>query len=131
LPGGETASAAALDATVLFGIVQTPDLWPQYLAGVGLAGYQPRKIRTFDNVQVMYEAAAKGLGLALASRELAASQLATGRLVLPFRNAEVTLRQSYYLVCRKERRDQPALRALRRVLTATSVEPRMRAAHAN
>jgi len=130
LPLGGMVSPASLDATVLFDVVQTPDLWPQYLAGVGLGDYRPRKRRAFDNVQVMYEAAANGLGLSLASDELAAGQLATGRLVRPFRNAAVPLRQSYYLVCRKDRRDQPALRALRRVLTGSG-EARVRAAHAS
>jgi LysR family glycine cleavage system transcriptional activator len=106
---------AALDRTVLFGIVQTPDLWPQYLNGVGLGDYRPRRQRNFDNVQVMYEAAANGLGLALAADELAGVPLASGRLVKPFSNEPVALRQSYYLVYRKERQS-PALRALRAAL---------------
>ena len=116
LRGGRPISPAALDRVVLFDIVQTPDLWAQYLKGVGLAGYQPRQRRSFDNVQVMYAAAANGLGLALASDELAGGLLAAGRLVKPFRNDPVALRQSYYLVCRKERRERPALRALRAAL---------------
>jgi LysR family glycine cleavage system transcriptional activator len=110
-------SAAALDRTVLLGIAQVPDLWPQYLSAVGLARYQPRRTETFDNVQIMYEAAANGLGLALAAHELVDGLLASGRLVEAFTNEPVTLRQSYYLVYRKDRRDQPALRMLRKVLT--------------
>jgi LysR family glycine cleavage system transcriptional activator len=105
----------ALDRTVLFDIVQTPDLWSQYLQGVGLGDYRPRRRRSFDNVQVMYEAAANGLGVALAADELAATHLASGRLVKPFSNEPVALRQSYYLVYRKER-VPPALRALRAAL---------------
>ena len=109
-------SAAALDRTVLLGISQTPDLWPQYLSAVGLRRYQPRRTETFDNVQIMYEAAANGLGLALAAHELVDGLLASGRLVEAFTNEPVTLRQSYYLVYRKDRREQPALRMLRKVL---------------
>ncbi len=45
--------------------------------------------------------------------ELVGSQLTAGRLVKPFHNDPVPLRQSYYLVYRKERRERPALRALR------------------
>ena len=37
LPAGKPISAAALDKTTLLDIAQAPDLWPQYLAGVGLA----------------------------------------------------------------------------------------------
>ena len=117
LRGSRPVTAAALDRTVLFDIVQAPDLWSQYLRAVGLRTYQPRERRSFDNVQVMFEAVANGLGVALAAQELVSSQLAAGRLVKPFSNDPVLLRQSYYLVCRKERHDQPALRALRRALT--------------
>ena len=107
---------AALDGTTLLGLVHTPDLWPQYLAGLGLAGYRPRHIQTFDNVQVMHEAAANGLGLALTVRELVEGQLGAGRLVPAFSNPPVSLRQAYYLVYRQDRRKEPALRALRGVL---------------
>jgi LysR family glycine cleavage system transcriptional activator len=119
-------SPAALDRTVLLDIVQAPDLWTQYLAGVGLVGYRPRQRRSFDNAQVMFEAAANGLGLALAAGQLVAAPLAAGRLVRPFSNPAVALRQSYYLVYRKERRDLPALRALRQALMPRSRAPRSR-----
>jgi LysR family transcriptional regulator, glycine cleavage system transcriptional activator len=114
-PGG-LASAAVLDGMVLLDIAQAPDLWPQYLAGVGLEGYRPRRVQIFDNVQVLYEAAANGLGLALAARQLVDGQLAAGRLVAAFSNPPVRLRQSYYLVCRPDRRERSALRVLREAL---------------
>jgi len=116
LRGDKPIAPAALESTVLFDIVQAPDLWSQYLQGVGLGGYRPRRRRSFDNVQVMYEAAANGLGIALAADELVGRHLMSGRLIKPFTNDPVALRQSYYLVYRKERRDQPALRALRAAL---------------
>ena len=116
LPAGKPISAAALDKTTLLEIAQAPDLWPQYLAGVGLAGYQPRRSQTFDNAQVMFAAVANGLGLALGARELVERQLKSGRLVAPFSNKPVAIRQSYYLVYTRERQDQPALKALRRAL---------------
>ena len=109
-------SRAALDRVTLFGIVHTPDLWPQYLRGVGLAGHEPRRLQFFDNVQLMYEAAANGLGIALAPVQLAQAHLASGRLVRPFSDPPVALEQSYYLVYRRDRADRPALRALRKAL---------------
>lgn len=117
LPPGGPISAAVLDAAVLLDIAQAPDLWPQYLAGVGLEGYRPRRVQVFDNVQVLYEAAANGLGLALAARQLVDGHLAAGRLVAAFGNPPVRLRQSYYLVCRPDRRERAALQALREALT--------------
>ena len=116
LPTGKPASAAALDSTTLLEIAQSPDLWPQYLAGIGLTGYRPRRVQTFDNAQVMFAAVANGLGLALGARELVERQLESGRLVAPFSNPPVAIRQSYYLVYTKDRKDQPALKALRRAL---------------
>ncbi|MGZ5910254.1 MAG: LysR substrate-binding domain-containing protein [Reyranella sp.] len=130
LPAGKPASAAALDSTTLLEIAQSPDLWPQYLAGIGLAGYRPRRVQTFDNAQVMFAAVANGLGLALGARELVERQLASGRLVAPFSNPPVAIRQSYYLVYTKDRKDQPALKALRRALVgggaAKAARPRVR-----
>ncbi|HEY3908483.1 MAG TPA: LysR substrate-binding domain-containing protein [Stellaceae bacterium] len=115
-PCGASASPAALDRATLLGVVHIPDLWPQYLAGLGMAGYRPRRVQTFDNVHVMHEAAANGLGLALTVRELVGEQLVAGRLEPAFSNPPVPLRQGYYLVCRKDRHREPALRALRGAL---------------
>lgn len=113
---GEPASATALEQATFLEVVHMPDLWPQYLAGLGFRGYRPRQLQTFDNLQILHEAAAIGLGLALTARELVEAHLATGRLAPAFSDAPVTLRQSYYFVCRKDRRDEPALRALRSAL---------------
>lgn len=113
---GVPASKAMLEEATFLEVVQLPDLWPQYLAGLGFRGYQPRQKHTFDNLQVLHEAAANGLGLALTTRELVEAHLTTGRLAPAFSNAPVTLRQSYYFVCRKDRQDEPALRALRSTL---------------
>lgn len=113
---GVPASTAMLEEATFLEVVQMPDLWPQYLAGLGFRGYQPRQKHTFDNLQVLHEAAANGLGLALTTRELVEAHLTTGRLAPAFSNAPVMLRQSYYFVCRKDRQDEPALRALRSTL---------------
>jgi len=126
LPQGGLLSVSALDKTNLLDIVQAPDLWAQYLAAVGLGGYRPRHMQTFDNAQVMYEAAANGQGLALAAKELVEGQLASGRLIQPFANAPVLLPQSYYLVYRKKPRAQPALQVLRGALGIDTTRPRLR-----
>jgi len=126
LPRGGLVSADVLDRTVVLDIVHTPDLWAQYFTGVGLGGYRPRRTQTFDNVLVMHEAAANGLGLALTARQLVDVQLASGRLVQPFSNAPVPLRQSYYLVYRKDRQDHAGLRALRGALLADAACDRLR-----
>jgi LysR family transcriptional regulator, glycine cleavage system transcriptional activator len=126
LPQGGLVCAAALDQMDLLDIVQAPDLWAQYLAAVGLPRYWPRHTQTFDNAQVMYEAAAHGQGLALAPKELVESQLGSGRLIQPFANAPVLLRQSYYLVYRRAPRQLPALQVLRRALGIDRANYRLR-----
>src|SRR5258708_7835692 len=68
LPDRAPATTAALDRTTLLDIAQAPDLWPQYLAGIGLADYRPRRSQTFDNAQVMIAATTSGLRLALSAR---------------------------------------------------------------
>jgi len=115
-PCDEPASTETLEQATFLEVAHMPDLWPQYLSGLGFRGYQRRQKHTFDNLQVLHEAAANGLGLALTTRELVEAYLTTGRLAPAFSNAPVTLRQSYYFVCRKDRRDEPALRALRNTL---------------
>jgi LysR family glycine cleavage system transcriptional activator len=115
-PCGAPASIAGLDQATFLGVVHMPDLWRQYFSGLGFPGYRPQRVQVFDNLQVLHEAAASGLGLALTSWELAEFQLSAGRLAPAFCNEPVPLRQAYYLVCRKDRREEPALRALRGAL---------------
>ena len=110
---GEPASMAKLEQATFLEVVHMPDLWPQYLAGLGFRGYLPRQRHTFDNMQVMQEAAANGLGLVLTTRELVEPHLTAGRLAPAFSDAPVTLHQSYFFVCRKDRWDEPPLQALR------------------
>lgn len=61
--------------------MRPPRLWSTWsaLAGVPLDPDQPRQ--RFDSVQVLHEAAARGLGLAVGLRPLVAPCLAEGRLV--------------------------------------------------
>jgi hypothetical protein len=67
----------------------------------------------------MYEAAAqRPRHRACVRRSWSADSSAAGRLVKPFTDDPVPLRQSYYLVLSRERREQPALRALRAALSA-------------
>ena len=59
----------------------------------------------------MYEAVANGLGIALARTSWSARSSRPAGWSSRSATTPVPLRQSYYLVYRKERRDEPAMRA--------------------
>jgi LysR family glycine cleavage system transcriptional activator len=106
------ATPERLDRLPFLSIAQAPQLWDEWFAAIGLAGYRPKRVQTFDNTQILLEAAAAGMGLALCFEVLAASHLAAGRLVSAFSNLPVRSARSYYLVYRPRDKNWPPLRAL-------------------
>ena len=56
-------------------------LWGEWFEAVGVADFVPRRIETYDSGQVIYEAAAAGMGLALGAPPLVDSYIGSGRLV--------------------------------------------------
>jgi LysR family glycine cleavage system transcriptional activator len=89
-----------------------PGAWPQWLAAAGVPHLRSHDARTFDNAQLLLEAALAGQGIALATDVLAHRYLAEGRLVRPFDLAAVST-ATYHFVCRRGDLDRPAVRALR------------------
>ena len=71
-------SEAALTDYPLLGVREPHDMWNRWLAGAGLAG--ERSIRSFATLGMMYEAAAAGMGVALAVPMLCERPLAAGLL---------------------------------------------------
>ncbi|MEC9345856.1 MAG: transcriptional regulator GcvA [Pseudomonadota bacterium] len=71
--------------------------WAEWLAAAGVSGVDPRKGPMFDNSAMLLQAAAEGLGVAMARHALAYADLLAGRLVRPF---PMTLGSelAYYLV---------------------------------
>lgn len=76
LANGRAAPLGAedLETFPLVSVRHPHDLWERWL------GVQPRDMRTYDTLQMMYEAAAAGLGVALAAPLLSEPFLASGRL---------------------------------------------------
>jgi LysR family glycine cleavage system transcriptional activator len=79
--------------------------WDNWLERAGYRGPLPDERVTFDCAQVMYEAAARGVGITLAVRPLVDAFLATGRLKKAFDLSLPTL-GSYYLVASPDARRQ-------------------------
>ncbi len=89
-----TCTLEGLGELPLLGIRGRPELWPEcHNAGL------PQLVRVhqeFDNVHLLYRAAACGLGVDV----LVQRYLDDRQLVQPF-NSQYRLRNSYYVVCRK------------------------------
>lgn len=94
-----------------------PDSWRDWLAAVGQPDLRPVGQQDYDNLLLLYEAAAGGLGIGLGIDAVVAPYLADGRLVAPL-TERARRSRSYWLVGRPAERDRPAIRAFRRWLLA-------------
>jgi LysR family glycine cleavage system transcriptional activator len=73
---------AGLVTCPLLDMRSPPDLWPQWLYSAGYRGRVPKAAQAFDTNQLAYEAAASGMGIALAVPLLANRFLESGRLLV-------------------------------------------------
>lgn len=91
--------------------------WELWLGLAGVEGVDARRGPIFTDSGMVVQAAAEGQGVALARRQLAAGDLAAGRLIQPF---EVTIPHdlAYYLVCPEATAEQPKIAAFRDWLLA-------------
>lgn len=96
--------------------------WDKWFKVAGISGVDARRGPRFANATVALEAAADGLGVALTIRELAAADLAAGRLVAPFPQV-LPSRFAYYLVCQDAVADLPEVAALRALLLQATAAP--------
>ena len=74
--------------------LSAPEMWEQWLAGVGLPKLKPRAELTFDKFHLSLQAAARGLGVAIGSQPLTREELANGSLVSPF--PELLIHDKHY-----------------------------------
>ena len=75
---------------------ESPD-WESWLKAAGIAGVDSRRGPGFSDSSMVIEAAAAGQGVALGHRWLAAADLESGRIVMPF-GPVIPSKFSYYLV---------------------------------
>ena len=91
--------------------------WEKWLRLAGVTGVDAIAGPHFCNSGLALVAAVDGQGVALASRPLAATEVAAGRLICPF---DISLDQhyAYYLVTPEAISNRPAIAAFRRWLLA-------------
>jgi LysR family transcriptional regulator, glycine cleavage system transcriptional activator len=90
-----------------------PD-WPTWLRNAGVVTSEPLRIRTFDDANLLIEAALAGLGVARVWRTLVNEELASGRIIALFR--EQPLVNAYHFVCPPANLEQPRVAAFRQWL---------------
>jgi LysR family glycine cleavage system transcriptional activator len=102
---------ADLERHTLLGVSQPRGFWRRWCREAGLPPFAPRRTLRFDGLHLLYEAAASGLGVALAFDELVAPYLADGRLIEPF-DLSFVPEQAYHLLARPSERRR-AVRVVR------------------
>ena len=95
--------------------------WSDWLAAAGVTGADVRSRATFDDHNVLMQAAIEGQGVALGGIEMLTAELATGRLVQPF-ELSVETDFAYYIVYPPEALGRPKVKAFREWLLSEARE---------
>jgi len=91
--------------------------WRMWLLAAGLSDVDPSRGPRFSEESMAVQAAIDGQGVALVGDRLIADQLSEGRLVRAFDPDRSTpLSFSYYLLCARDRAEQPGISRFRRWL---------------
>lgn len=89
-----------------------PEAWELWFASLALRQRPRSKGITLANAALCYQAAADGLGVAIAQRAYVEDDLRSGKLAVPVDRVART-ESGYYLVCDPAKADAPAVRMFR------------------
>jgi DNA-binding transcriptional LysR family regulator len=95
------APAAALLGEPLLHTSSRPQAWPSWAASNGLDASVLKLGQGFEHLYYLLEAAAAGLGVAIAPQQLVADDLAGGRLVAPWGFVETSARLALWVPARR------------------------------
>ena len=95
------AAAAALLGEPLLHTSSRPQAWPSWAASNGLDASALKLGQGFEHLYYLLEAAAAGLGVAIAPQQLVADDLAAGRLVAPWGFVETSARLALWVPARR------------------------------
>lgn len=101
-----------------------PD-WAQWLKAAGAKGVDASRGPHFNHSILGLEAAVDGLGVVLGVKELAAHDLAAGRLVAPF-ELSLAMHSAYYVVSAEATADRPKVVVFRDWLLEEAKDPLLR-----
>lgn len=116
-------SAADLQRQVLLHSIARPDDWACWLAAAKVdRQVDARSGMTYQSSAMAYAAALEGQGFAIAQRFLVEDDLASGKLVAPFRKAVDMGDFTYYLVTPADRAESASMATFRKWLLAQFAE---------
>ncbi len=95
------APTAALLGEPLLHTSSRPQAWPSWAASNGLDASALKLGQGFEHLYYLLEAAAAGLGVAIAPQQLVADDLAGGRLVAPWGFVETSARLALWVPARR------------------------------
>jgi LysR family glycine cleavage system transcriptional activator len=94
------------------------DMWPQWLRSMRMdPNAAPRRTLIYDDLQLLYEAAAGGMGVAMGIDVMVQRFIQEGRLVAAYGH-QLRFARGFHVVCRTSDLDRPVVRAFRRWLLA-------------
>lgn len=100
-----------LKTTLLYSMLR-PEGWPTWLKAAGLGGESTHRTVALANAALCLQAAADGLGVAIAQLAYVEEDLKSGRLVQPL-DLIASTDYGYYLICDPRRADLEPLRTFR------------------
>ena len=95
--------------------------WEVWLDAAGVTGIDAKRGARFSHAVLALEAAIDAVGVVSSMPSLAAEELASGKLVMPF-DLKVPLDSAYYLVCEPHAKTRPAVAAFRDWLIAEAAK---------
>lgn len=95
--------------------------WEVWLEAAGVTGIDAKRGARFSHAVLALEAAIDAVGVVSSMPSLAAEELASGKLVMPF-DLKVPLDSAYYLVCEPHAKTRPSVAAFRDWLIAEAAK---------
>jgi LysR family glycine cleavage system transcriptional activator len=95
--------------------------WEVWLEAAGISDIDAKRGARFSHAVLAFEAAIDAVGVVASMPSLAAEELASGKLVMPF-DLKVPLTSAYYLVCEPHAKTRPAVAAFRDWLIAEAAK---------
>ena len=95
--------------------------WEVWLDAAGVTGIDAKRGARFSHAVLAFEAAIDAVGVVASMPSLAAEELASGKLVMPF-DLKVPLDSAYYLVCEPHAKTRPSVAAFRDWLIAEAAK---------